>query len=147
VPVIMVGPGTGVAPFRAFLQEREARAASGRSWLFFGERNLRSDFLYQLEWQQWLKDGVLTRLDVAFSRDGADKTYVQHRMTEQARELYGWLENGAHFYVCGDEKHMSRDVHETLVRIVEAEGGHSREAAEDYVRRLASEHRYQKDVY
>jgi sulfite reductase (NADPH) flavoprotein alpha-component len=147
VPVIMVGPGTGVAPFRAFLQEREARAASGRSWLFFGERNLRSDFLYQLEWQQWLKDGVLTRLDVAFSRDGADKTYVQHRMLEQARELYGWLEGGAHFYVCGDEKAMARDVHQTLIEIIEREGATSREAAEDYVRRLASEHRYQRDVY
>jgi sulfite reductase (NADPH) flavoprotein alpha-component len=147
VPVIMIGPGTGVAPFRAFLQEREARAASGRSWLFFGERNLRSDFLYQLEWQQWLKDGVLTRLDVAFSRDGAAKTYVQHRMLEQAREVYGWLEEGAHFYVCGDEKAMARDVHQTLIEIIEREGATSRKAAEDYVRRLASEHRYQRDVY
>jgi sulfite reductase (NADPH) flavoprotein alpha-component len=147
VPIIMVGPGTGVAPFRAFLQEREARAAAGSSWLFFGERNLRSDFLYQIEWQQWLKDGVLSRLDVAFSRDGVDKVYVQHRMLEQARELYAWLEEGAHFYVCGDEKNMSRDVHESLLQVIEREGGHSREGAEDYVRRLASEHRYQRDVY
>jgi sulfite reductase (NADPH) flavoprotein alpha-component len=147
VPIIMVGPGTGVAPFRAFLQEREARAAAGRSWLFFGERNRRSDFLYQIEWQQWLKDGVLSRLDVAFSRDTDEKVYVQHRMLEQARELYAWLEEGAHFYVCGDEKAMSRDVHEALVRIIETEGGHSRDAAEDYVRRLSTEHRYQKDVY
>jgi sulfite reductase (NADPH) flavoprotein alpha-component len=147
IPIIMVGPGTGVAPFRAFLQEREGRAASGRSWLFFGERNRRSDFLYQIEWQQWLKDGVLTNLDVAFSRDSAEKVYVQHRMLEQARELYAWLEDGAHFYVCGDEKAMSRDVHEALLRVIETEGGHSREAAEDYVRRLSAEHRYQKDVY
>lgn len=147
VPIIMVGPGTGVAPFRAFLQEREARAAAGRSWLFFGERNLRSDFLYQIEWRQWLKDGVLTNLDVAFSRDTAEKIYVQHRMLERSRELYAWLEDGAHFYVCGDEKAMSRDVHEALLRVIETEGGHSREAAEDYVRRLSSEHRYQKDVY
>jgi sulfite reductase (NADPH) flavoprotein alpha-component len=147
VPVIMVGPGTGVAPFRAFLQEREERAAAGESWLFFGERNMRSDFLYQVEWQQWLKDGVLGRLDVAFSRDGANKVYVQHRMLEQARELYAWLEEGAHFYVCGDEKAMSRDVHEALIQVIAREGGHSREAAEDYVRRLSAEHRYQKDVY
>jgi sulfite reductase (NADPH) flavoprotein alpha-component len=147
VPIIMVGPGTGVAPFRAFLQEREARAAAGRSWLFFGERNFRSDFLYQVEWQQWLKDGVLTRLDVAFSRDGADKTYVQHRMLEQSRDLYAWLEEGAHFYVCGDEKAMARDVHEALIQLVEREGGQPRDAAEDYVRRLSAEHRYQRDVY
>ena len=147
VAIIMVGPGTGVAPFRAFLQEREARAAAGRSWLFFGERNRSSDFLYQTEWQQWLKDGVLSRLDVAFSRDSAEKVYVQNRMLEQARELYAWLEEGAHFYVCGDEKAMSRDVHEALLRIIETQGGHSREASEEYVRRLSSEHRYQKDVY
>ena len=147
VPIVMVGPGTGVAPFRAFLQEREGRAAAGKSWLFFGERNMRSDFLYQVEWQQWLKDGVLSRLDVAFSRDGADKVYVQHRMLEQARELYAWLEEGAHVYVCGDEKHMARDVHEALLQVIEREGGLNREAAGDYIRRLSAEHRYQKDVY
>jgi sulfite reductase (NADPH) flavoprotein alpha-component len=147
VPIIMVGPGTGVAPFRAFLQEREVRAAAGRSWLFFGERNLRSDFLYQLEWHQWLKDGVLTRLDVAFSRDTAEKVYVQQRMLEQGRDLYAWLEDGGHFYVCGDEKAMAHDVHRTLIEIVEREGGHSRDAAEDYVASLAAEHRYQRDVY
>lgn len=147
VPIIMIGPGTGVAPFRAFLQEREARAAAGRSWLFFGERNLRSDFLYQLEWQQWLKDGVLTRLDVAFSRDGADKVYVQNRMMECAHELYSWFEEGAHIYVCGDEKNMSRDVHRALVDVIERESGHSRERSEDYVRQLSAEQRYQRDVY
>jgi len=147
VPIIMVGPGTGVAPFRAFLQEREARGAAGRSWLFFGERNFRSDFLYQVEWQKWLADGVLGRLDVAFSRDGGAKTYVQHRMHEQSRDLFGWLEQGAHVYVCGDEKAMARDVHDALVGIVEREGGRSREAAEDYVRALAADRRYQRDVY
>jgi sulfite reductase (NADPH) flavoprotein alpha-component len=147
VPVIMIGPGTGVAPFRAFMQEREARAAAGKSWLFFGERNFRSDFLYQVEWQQWLKDGVLSRLDLAFSRDTAEKVYVQHRMLEQGRELYAWLEEGAHFYVCGDEKAMARDVHEALIQVIETEGGHSRDAAEDYVHRLSAEHRYQTDVY
>ena len=147
VPIIMIGPGTGVAPFRAFLQEREARVASGRSWLFFGERNRRSDFLYQVEWQQWLKDGVLSRLDVAFSRDSAEKVYVQHRLLEQARELYRWLEEGAHLYVCGDEKNMSRDVHEALIQVIGREGDLSWEEAEDYLRRLSAEHRYQKDVY
>lgn len=147
VPIIMVGPGTGVAPFRAFLQERESRAAAGRAWLFFGERNLRSDFLYQVEWQQWLKDGLLTRLDVAFSRDTKKKAYVQHRMLEQARDLYAWLEEGAHFYLCGDEKAMARDVHDTLIRIVAAEGRQSRESAENYVAKLAATHRYQRDVY
>jgi sulfite reductase (NADPH) flavoprotein alpha-component len=147
VPMIMIGPGTGVAPFRAFLQEREARAAAGPAWLFFGERNFRSDFLYQVEWQQWLKDGVLTQLDVAFSRDTDVKTYVQHRMLERSRELYAWLEQGAHFYVCGDEKAMSRDVNEALVQLIGREGSLAREAAEEYVKQLASEHRYQRDVY
>ena len=147
VPIIMIGPGTGVAPFRAFLQEREVRAAGGKSWLFFGERNFRSDFLYQAEWQQWLKDGVLSSLDVAFSRDGADKVYVQHRMLDQARELYDWLEEGAYLYVCGDEKAMAHDVHEALIQVIGAEGDMSWEEAEDYLRRLSAEHRYQKDVY
>ena len=147
VPIIMIGPGTGVAPFRAFLQEREIRAAGGKSWLFFGERNFRSDFLYQTEWQQWLKDGVLSRLDVAFSRDTADKVYVQHRMLEQARDLYAWLQEGAHFYVCGDEKAMAHDVHEALIQVIGREGDLTWEEAEDYVRRLSAERRYQKDVY
>ncbi len=147
VPLIMVGPGTGVAPFRAFLQEREMRGARGRSWLFFGERNMRSDFLYQLEWQQWLKDGVLSRLDVAFSRDSSEKAYVQQRMFEQAQELYAWLEEGAHFYVCGDEKTMARDVHAALIEVISQQASISRDAASSYVARLAEEHRYQRDVY
>ena len=147
VPIIMIGPGTGVAPFRAFLQEREVRAAGGQSWLFFGERNFRSDFLYQAEWQQWLKDDVLSRLDVAFSRDAADKVYVQHRMLERSRDLYAWLEEGAHLYVCGDEKAMAHDVHEALIQVIGREGDLSWEEAEDYLRRLSADHRYQKDVY
>lgn len=152
VPIIMIGPGTGVAPFRAFLQEREAQGASGKSWLFFGERNFRSDFLYQTEWQQFMADGVLTRLDVAFSRDrrpggGAAKVYVQDRMREQAAELYAWLEEGAHVYVCGDADNMAPDVHEALISLVAEQGWLGRETAEDYIRNLASDHRYQRDVY
>jgi sulfite reductase (NADPH) flavoprotein alpha-component len=147
-PIVMVGAGTGVAPYRGFLQEREVTGEGGKSWLFFGERNFRSDFLYQVEWQQWLKEGVLTRLDTAFSRDrGQPKTYVQHRMIEQAKDLYAWLEEGAHVYVCGDEKSMARDVHETLIQIVADQGGLDRDGAEDYVRRLAADQRYQRDVY
>ena len=155
VPVIMIGAGTGIAPYRAFLQEREVRGASGRSWLFFGERNFRSDFLYQAEWQEHLKSGLLTRMDVAFSRDtpvlsgveGAAKVYVQHRILEQAAELYAWLEEGAHLYVCGDATNMAPDVHEALVSVIENEGRISREAAQDYVLRLTTDQRYQRDVY
>jgi sulfite reductase (NADPH) flavoprotein alpha-component len=145
--IVMIGAGTGVAPYRAFLQEREARAAGGRSWLFFGERNFRSDFLYQAEWQDWLKQGLLDRMDVAFSRDGPDKVYVQHRMRERSAELYAWLEEGAHLYVCGDAAAMAPDVHEALIQIVMREGRAGREAAEEYVRGLANAHRYQRDVY
>ncbi|MEX2516269.1 MAG: assimilatory sulfite reductase (NADPH) flavoprotein subunit [Gammaproteobacteria bacterium] len=146
-PVIMVGPGTGVAPFRAFLEEREEAAAGGRNWLFFGERRFRTDFLYQIEWQRWLKDGVLTRMDVAFSRDGKHKVYVQDRMRERSRELYEWLEQGAYFYVCGDAERMAPDVHQTLIDIVREEGGHSDEQAAEYVKQLQRDKRYQRDVY
>ena len=152
VPIIMIGPGTGVAPFRAFLQEREAQEAGGRSWLFFGERNFRSDFLYQTEWQQWLKDGVLSRMDVAFSRDqdpreDGRKVYVQDRMRERAADLFAWLEDGAHVYVCGDATNMAPDVHEALIDIISEQGRIERESAEDYVRNLQRDHRYQRDVY
>ncbi len=146
-PIVMIGAGTGVAPYRAFMQEREARGAAGKSWLFFGERRFRTDFLYQTEWQTFLKDGALTRMDVAFSRDGAEKVYVQHRMREQARDLYAWLEEGAHVYVCGDAEHLAPDVNEALIGIVAAEARLGRESAEDYVRALAAGHRYQRDVY
>ena len=146
-PVIMVGPGTGVAPFRAFVEHRAALGSPGKNWLFFGDQHYTYDFLYQLEWQDYLKDGVLTRLDVAFSRDQPEKVYVQHRMLEQAQELYQWLEEGAHFYVCGDANRMANDVHEALITIVEKQAGISREAAEAYVEDLKKTKRYQRDVY
>jgi sulfite reductase (NADPH) flavoprotein alpha-component len=146
-PIILIGAGTGVAPYRAFLQEREARGASGKSWLFFGERNFDSDFLYQTEWQGLLKDGVLSRMNVAFSRDGAAKTYVQHRLLEQARDVYAWLEEGAHIYVCGDGAKLAPDVHFTLASIVSEQGGLGKAAAAEYLAGLKSSHRYQIDVY
>ncbi|MGN6548346.1 MAG: assimilatory sulfite reductase (NADPH) flavoprotein subunit [Pararhizobium sp.] len=146
-PIIMIGAGTGVAPYRAFLQEREARGSEGRSWLFFGERNFRTDFLYQVEWQEYLKDGVLTRMDVAFSRDQAEKVYVHHRLREQARAVYGWLEDGAHVYVCGDATALAPDVHRALTDIIAEEGGLGREKAEEYLRALQRDGRYQRDVY
>ena len=146
-PIIMVGAGTGIAPYRAFLQEREARGAGGRSWLFFGERNFRSDFLYQAEWQAWLKDGLLDRMEVAFSRDRGGRTYVQDRMLECAPDLFAWLEDGAHFYVCGDSARMAPDVDEALTAIIAAQGGLSRDGAEEYVRGLQRSQRYQRDVY
>ncbi|MFA4929949.1 MAG: assimilatory sulfite reductase (NADPH) flavoprotein subunit, partial [Patulibacter sp.] len=147
VPIIMVGAGTGVAPYRAFMQEREARGAEGRSWLFFGERNFRSDFLYQVEWQQMLKDGVLTKLDLAFSRDAGPKTYVQHRLKKQAADVYAWLEEGARIYVCGDANAMAPDVHSTLAEIVVEHGGLDAEGAEEYLSGLKRDHRYLLDVY
>lgn len=146
-PIVMIGAGTGVAPYRAFLQEREVRGAEGRSWLFFGERNFRTDFLYQVEWQEYLKDGVLTHLDVAFSRDQAEKIYVHHRLRERASELYEWLEEGAHVYVCGDATALAPDVHRALVDIVAEQGGLGPDRAEEYVRDLQREGRYQRDVY
>ncbi|MFP3845225.1 assimilatory sulfite reductase (NADPH) flavoprotein subunit [Priestia filamentosa] len=146
-PIIMVGPGTGVAPFRSFMQEREEIGADGKSWMFFGDQHFVTDFLYQTEWQKWLKDGVLTKMDVAFSRDTEEKVYVQHRMKEQGKELFEWLEAGASFYVCGDEKHMAHDVHKTLIDIIEKEGNMSRQNAEEYVANMQQQKRYQRDVY
>ncbi|HEX8482812.1 MAG TPA: GTP-binding protein [Allosphingosinicella sp.] len=145
--IIMIGAGTGIAPYRAFLQEREARGSTGKSWLFFGERNFRSDFLYQTEWQAWLRDGLLSRMDVAFSRDRAGRAYVQHRMAEEAADLFAWLEEGAHLYLCGDAARLAPDVHETLISIVAEEGRLQREGAEEYVRELQRSRRYQRDVY
>lgn len=146
-PIIMVGPGTGIAPFRAFVEERAATGAKGRSWLFFGEQHFNEDFLYQLEWQDYLKSGVLTRMDVAFSRDTDHKVYVQHRMLEKAAELYAWLQEGAYFYVCGDASRMAKDVHEALLQIYREVGGHSESAAVEAVQALQKAKRYQKDVY
>jgi sulfite reductase (NADPH) flavoprotein alpha-component len=145
--IIMVGPGTGVAPFRAFVQERRALEAPGRSWLFFGDRHFLHDFLYQLEWQEALEDGSLTKIDVAFSRDQPEKIYVQDRITHNAKELVSWLEGGAHFYVCGDAKHMAKDVRAALVRAYEAAKGLSPADAEAQVAALERSHRYQQDVY
>ena len=145
--VIMVGPGTGIAPFRSFIQEREATGATGKNWLFFGDQRRDCDFLYAEEWEQRQHQGVLTRLDLAFSRDQADKVYVQTRMQQQGRLIYDWLENGACFYVCGDASRMAQDVHQTLLHIVQTEAGISRERAEEYLAALMQGGRYLRDVY
>ena len=146
-PIIMVGPGTGIAPFRAFVEERAATGADGRSWLFFGDRNRETDFLYGEEFERYHADGKLTRIDLAFSRDQEEKVYVQHRMLENGAELYAWLNDGAMFYVCGDASRMAGDVHEALITIAEREGGHSREAAEAWLKQLQDDRRYLRDVY
>jgi sulfite reductase (NADPH) flavoprotein alpha-component len=145
--VIMVGPGTGVAPFRAFVQERRATEASGRSWLFFGDRTFTHDFLYQLDWQDALKDGALTRMDVAFSRDTPEKIYVQHRLWDRRAELVEWLDGGAYFYVCGDAKAMAKDVRAALVRAFADVKSLTPEAAEQAVVTLEREKRYLQDTY
>jgi sulfite reductase (NADPH) flavoprotein alpha-component len=145
-PIIMIGAGTGVAPYRAFLQEREARGAAGRSWLLFGDRNFHTDFLYQTEWQGWLKEGVLSRLNVAFSRDQPEKVYVQQRLLDHARDLYAWLEEGAHLYVCG-ATHLAPDVQAALSNILQRQRGCGPEEAAAYLGALQREHRYQIDVY
>ena len=144
---IMVGPGTGIAPFRAFLQEREATGATGRNWLFFGDQKRATDFLYEEEWQQYQAKGLLTRCDTAFSRDQLTKVYVQDRMRENAAELWAWLKGGAHFYVCGDAKRMAKDVDTALHDIVAERGGMTVEQAVAYVKEMKKEKRYQRDVY
>lgn len=145
--IIMVGPGTGVAPFRAFVQERRATEATGKSWLFFGDRTFTHDFLYQLDWQEALKDGALTRMDVAFSRDTSEKVYVQHKIWDRRAELVEWLDNGAYFYVCGDAKAMAKDVRTALVRAYADVKAFSADAAEQAVAALERERRYLQDVY
>lgn len=147
VPIIMVGPGTGIAPFRAFLQERQSRGAKGKNWLFFGDQHYTTDFLYQLEWQDYVKEGLLTKIDLAFSRDQDYKIYVQDRMKEQAKELYQWLQDGAHFYVCGDASKMAKDVHQALIEIAQEEGKMSVEDATKYIKELQRNKRYHRDVY
>jgi sulfite reductase (NADPH) flavoprotein alpha-component len=146
-PVIMVGPGTGVAPFRAYLQERKALGGGGKNWLFFGEQRRDLDFLYGAELEALKAEGVLTRLDLAFSRDQEQKVYVQHRMREASAELYAWLEAGAHFFVCGDGERMAKDVDAELQAIVARESGRSVEEAAEYVEGLKKAKRYKKDVY
>lgn len=147
VPIIMIGPGTGIAPFRAFLHERLAVGATGRNWLFFGERSASTDFLYRDELEAMQADGHLTQLDTAFSRDQEHKVYVQDLMTQQARQFWAWLEDGAFLYICGDGARMAKDVDKALHKIVETQGGMQQEAAESYVHTLKDDHRYQRDVY
>jgi sulfite reductase (NADPH) flavoprotein alpha-component len=147
VPMIMVGPGTGIAPFRAFLEERAATQASGKNWLFFGDQKAATDFLYRDELETLKSSGVLTRLDVAFSRDQKEKIYVQNRMLDAAAELYAWLEQGAYFYVCGDASRMAKDVDAALHQVVELAGKKSPSEAAAYVQALKTAKRYQRDVY
>ncbi|MEN0001228.1 MAG: sulfite reductase subunit alpha [Pseudomonadota bacterium] len=146
-PMIMVGPGTGVAPFRAFLEEREARDAKGKNWLFFGDQTRAHDFIYQDEIGKFSKSGRLSRLDLAFSRDQKEKIYVQHRMLENGKDLYAWLEDGGYFYVCGDATRMAKDVDQALVDLIAEHGGRDADAARDYVDNLKREKRYLRDVY
>lgn len=145
--VIMIGPGTGVAPFRAFCQEREATGARGKNWLFFGNRHFTHDFLYQLEWQDWKKSGLLTRIDTAFSRDQREKVYVQNRIWEQRRDLYSWIEDGAAIYVCGDANAMAKDVNHALIRVIADQAGIDEEAASAKLDTIRRDGRYLRDVY
>ena len=146
-PIIMVGPGTGVAPFRAFIEERKALGSSGKNWLFFGDRTKNTDYLYGDEWEAYQKDGILNRLDLAWSRDQAEKVYVQHKMLEKKGELWSWLNDGAVFYVCGDASRMAKDVDQALRSIAQSEGGLSEEDAGFWVKNLQKERRYLKDIY
>lgn len=145
--VIMVGPGTGIAPFRAFIEERDAVGANGKNWLFFGNPNFTTDFLYQTELQQYLKQGVLNKIDLAFSRDQQHKIYVQHKLIQKSKEVFDWLQNGAYFYVCGDKNRMAKDVEQALIQIAKKEGGFSDEKAADCVKDLKKQRRYLEDVY
>jgi sulfite reductase (NADPH) flavoprotein alpha-component len=145
--IIMVGPGTGIAPFRAFLQERVATRATGRNWLFFGDQRKATDYLYEEEWTQWQAQGHLARVDLAFSRDQLHKIYVQDRMRENAAELWSWIKGGAHFYVCGDAKRMAKDVDVTLHHVISSQGGMDQAAAADYVKQMKKDKRYLRDVY
>jgi sulfite reductase (NADPH) flavoprotein alpha-component len=144
---IMVGPGTGIAPFRAFVQDRIATGAKGRNWVFFGDQHRATDFLYEEEWLDWKAKGAVTRLDTAFSRDQIQKIYVQDRMRENAAELWNWIKNGGYFFVCGDAKRMAKDVDVALHDIIAQQGGMELAAAAEYVKQMKKEKRYQRDVY
>jgi sulfite reductase (NADPH) flavoprotein alpha-component len=146
-PIIMVGPGTGIAPFRAFIEERQATGAPGKNWLFFGDRSHRTDYLYGDEWVEYKKDGILNELDLAWSRDQTEKVYVQHKMLEKGAALWDWLQNGALFYVCGDASRMAKDVDQALRTIAQQEGAMSEEDSAVWVKTLQKERRYLKDVY
>lgn len=145
--MIMIGPGTGIAPFRAFMQERQATGAKGRNWLFFGDQRRATDFLYEEDWMRWQAEGLLTRIDTAFSRDQLMKVYVQDRMRENAAELWAWIKQGAAFYVCGDAKRMAKDVDVALHDVIAGQGAMSPAQAADYVKQMKKEKRYQRDVY
>ncbi len=145
--IIMVGPGTGIAPFRAFMQERLATSATGRNWVFFGDQHRATDYLYEEEWTKWQADGKLARIDLAFSRDQILKVYVQDRMRESAAELWSWIKGGAHFYVCGDAKRMAKDVDVALHDVIAQQGGMDAAAAAEYVKQMKKDKRYQRDVY
>ncbi|WP_145539518.1 NADPH-dependent assimilatory sulfite reductase flavoprotein subunit [Yersinia kristensenii] len=146
-PVIMIGPGTGIAPFRAFMQQREADGATGKNWLLFGNPHFTEDFLYQVEWQRYVKDGLLTRIDLAWSRDQAHKIYVQDKLREQGAELWNWIQQGAHIYVCGDANRMAKDVEQVLLDVVALHGAMDAEQADEYLSELRLARRYQRDVY
>ncbi|MCS3405645.1 NADPH-dependent assimilatory sulfite reductase flavoprotein subunit [Serratia sp. AKBS12] len=146
-PVIMIGPGTGIAPFRAFMQQRDADGAAGKNWLFFGNPHFTEDFLYQVEWQRYVKDGLLTRIDLAWSRDRQQKVYVQDKLREQGAEVWRWIQQGAHIYVCGDANRMAKDVENTLLALVAEHGGMDTEQADEFLSELRLERRYQRDVY
>ncbi|MDX7997801.1 NADPH-dependent assimilatory sulfite reductase flavoprotein subunit [Xenorhabdus sp. Reich] len=146
-PVIMIGPGTGIAPFRAFLQQRDSQGAEGKNWLFFGNPHFVEDFLYQVEFQRYVKDGLLTRIDLAWSRDQQHKVYVQDKLHEQGKEIWRWIQDGAHLYVCGDANHMAKDVEHTLLDIISQHGGMDAEQADEFLSELRLERRYQRDVY
>ncbi|NBU87450.1 MAG: protein CysJ [Verrucomicrobia bacterium] len=147
IPIIMVGPGTGIAPFRAFIEERKSTGATGKNWLFFGDRSQKTDYLYGDEWESYQKDGILNELDLAWSRDQAEKVYVQHKMLEKGSQLWSWLNDGAVFYVCGDASRMAKDVDQALRTIAQEEGSMSEEDAGAWVKALQKERRYLKDVY
>jgi len=146
-PVIMIGPGTGIAPFRAFMQQRAAEGAEGKNWLFFGNPHFTEDFLYQVEWQSYVKEGVLSRIDLAWSRDQQQKVYVQDKLREQGAELWRWINDGAHIYVCGDANRMAKDVEQTLLEVIAEFGAMDAEAADEFLSELRVERRYQRDVY
>ena len=146
-PIIMIGAGTGIAPFRAFMQQRAANGDNGKNWLIFGNQRLADDFLYQLEWSDYRKDSILTRADLAWSRQGEHKVYVQHKIAEHATEVWNWLQQGAHLYVCGDATRMARDVETALIDVIETQGKLSRDDAEDYLNEMREDKRYQRDVY
>lgn len=146
-PVIMIGPGTGIAPFRAFMQQRAADGASGKNWLFFGNPHFTEDFLYQVEWQRYVKEGVLSRIDLAWSRDQKEKVYVQDKLREQGAELWRWINEGAHIYVCGDANRMAKDVEQALLEVIAEFGAMDAESADEFLSELRVERRYQRDVY